>query len=317
MAYTNRQTPVEVTVVASNLLTEVDEARPEASWSELFLVERTSVYSLQLGIPAPWDMPMPHHLFLGLKAEAAVSDFFMAGAMESGSVKRLSGWSRRESEAFAQIFLGYFHSRPYAYNFVHPLLLTDLEAGYVHRFPDQSPAYFWYARHTFPLIDELTYTLRYSGRYRRLGNRAFIADLPDGGTRYFYRQLEQGYGHILYSSLDFPLYKGFIAELPVFGLWNYIGASCFGEFRRSQYEHRPGEPGTGYDSKNALAGAKVNLLFHVMRRLPFAISQALVYDFDEKSMEYRSQVEFAGVPVSFDILSGRRREFGSGRNGRL
>nr|MDQ3003377.1 hypothetical protein [Fibrobacterota bacterium] len=301
---------------ASNLLTDIDDASPEAPWSELYLVKRTGIYSLQLSIPAPWDMPMPHHMFLGLKAEAVVSDYFMDGALDRGSLKRLSGWSRRESEASAQIFLGYFHSRPYAYNFVHPLLLTDTEAGYVHRFPDQSPTWFWYARQTFPLIDELTYTLRYSGRYERLDNRAFVADLPDGGNRYFYRRLEQGYSHGLFSSLDFPLYKGFIAELPVFGLWNYLGASFFGELRRSQYEDRPGEPGTGYDYENTVAGAKVNLLFHVMRRLPFAISQALVYDFDSKHMGYRSQVEFAGVPGSYDIFSGRRRELGSGRNGR-
>jgi hypothetical protein len=189
-------------------------------------------------------------------------------------------------------------------------MATVLEAGTAYIHPEDGPVYFWYARQTIPLWRELTFTARYQGELHDLRFRENTAELPDGSSIRFYAGDEKGVDHEAYAALDLPILTGYIGEMPVFGLWNYLGCSLFGTFGRQEYAEHPAIDGSGVDRYRGMAGAKVNFLFHLMRRLPLVMSISRYYDFRSNETAYGVQADFSGLPSSFSLFPGRHSALG-------
>jgi hypothetical protein len=195
--------------------------------------------------------------------------------------------------------------------------MSDIEAGVDVK--DYGPDVFYYGRETLPLWKELTLTARWEGEVLNYELRAVDADPPAVGHVTYFRGGRSGNIEDGYAGLDFPLYKGFIGEMPVLGLWNYLGGGFFGSFHRRGYDEQIVDNRyrfPAYDSVDIVVGAKVSGLFHFMRRLPFALSFQAGYDLDRESQEYRFSIESSGIPVTVslhpDFVPGlgdaRRRE---------
>ncbi len=314
LSYTNRQTPVAVTLAASNLSQIATQSDSVPPWTDVYLVERLSRYSLEMIIPLPFDLPLPHGAYLGLKAEERIYDDVLAARLDTTRLAILDHWSRRVEEFVPQVFLGYGYQRPYSYNFVHPLLATDLELGYAQTYPDNGPTLFWYARQTVPVWDELTYTLRYQGQWLDLDFTRFTAELPDGGTEGYYRGFRHGLEQQITASLDAPIYKGYLLELPVFGPVNYVGGGLYGDYSRASYAASPYREGSGDHGYQAEAGAKLSLLCFPLRRAPLVVSPAVQWDFRRGQVEYRLRAEFSGLSDTYNLFPGRKPSLGSRRD---
>jgi hypothetical protein len=312
LEYVNRQSVVTMSAGASNLYQQVDELRGEPYWDELYLVETANRFWLQALVPPPMDLPLPHRAFLGLRAGGNWYEYRLAGSNGNDYPDFLDGWSSHRGEAVLQAFTGYRFERPYSYNYVHPLLLTDLEGGYAHHLPDGGPAVFWYARQTAPLLGELTGTLRYRGYWRHLAYQDQTARLPNGIEVPVYGVHSQGYDQDAYAGLDVPFYKGYVAELPLLGPWNYIGGGLFTEYQREAYKENPQLSGSGYFREEAFGGAKLSLLFFPLRRVPLVLSPAAQWDFLNGGAEFAFRVEYAGLADSYNLFSRPKPEYGSG-----
>lgn len=317
LAYGNLQTPVGIDVFASNTHENVDYWTPPPGWTEVDLVKRSTDLSLRLTIPSPWSLPRPHSLQAGLVAHQASYEYRLAGSTDESDAELLDGWSLHTREFRPQAFLGYNYFRPYAYMAVHPLLATELEGGGVLVLPDGGPLYFWYARQTVPLWRELTLTALYKGEIHDLGFRKYRATLPDFQNLWFHPGGEQGIDQDAYGSLDFPIHKGYMGEYLLLGLLNYVGGSFFGSYGFAEFRRNPGFSESGYERQRGSAGAKLNTLFHIMRRAPLQMSFSCYYDFIDESPAYRFQTELAGLPSSYSLLPGRRASLGKARNRQL
>ena len=312
--YVNRQLPVEFVLSGSNLDLNVLKFLPPAGWKSVYLVTRTSEYSLQLNIPMPLDIPLPHSFFLGLMVRGLIHNYALAGALDSGQVNRLNSWSSQTKEFRPQIFLAYACMLPYAYSHVHPLQFTDLQLGYEKAYSDNVNLVYWFARQTLPIHHEATFTLWYYGQWQRPKFHETISVLPDGNTLSSMRGWDRGYDQNLYTSVDFPFRKGYWFELPLLGPLNYLGGSIFGGFGREAYLELPNIPGSGYRLDRKTAGGKLVFLFHPLRRFPLSLSQSAQYDFVGEEMKYLTQVEFAGLPGSLDLFpDGRKWRHGGHR----
>jgi hypothetical protein len=314
MTYSNRQLQVEFILAASNNRQIVTKLTPAFGWRQVELTDRISEYSLLMKLPVPWDVPVPHWFFMGIKGASRLDQYRLWGAQTSAdtaikvTVKELNSWNHKEMEFISSFQLAYGYALPYKYNAVHPLLKTDLFAALSNFLPDVSPVIDWYGRQTVPVWKELTYTLWYQGEWRRLDFENINYKLSDGQVGSVYYKATQGYTHDLYSSFDFPLYKGYITELPLFGLWNYSGGSVFTGLGQDAYQATPGIAGSEVSRKRLVVGGKLVGLFHPLRLIPLILSQSAQYDFADHEVKYLVKVEYDGLPSSYSSMSHRTRK---------
>ncbi|MDB5051602.1 MAG: hypothetical protein JWO30_4673 [Fibrobacteres bacterium] len=314
VAYTNQQTPVGLTLSASNIGESVDFWSPPPGWTEVDLVKKTTDLSLRLRIPAPWSLPRPHSLSLGLGAAEHFIEYRLAGSRNEKSADFLDGWSMHREEFVSQAYLAYSCFRPYAFVEAHPLLATVLEGGAAFILPERNPVYFWYARQTVPLWRELTITALYKGQAYDLDFQNNVASLPDGQSSRFHPGGEQGIDHDVYGGLDFPLYKGYIGEWPILGLLNYLGGTVYGSYGQADFDENPYFGGSRIDRRRGIAGAKLNALFHFMRKSPIVLSLAYYYDFVDKDPAFAVRLNYFGIPSAYSLFPGHRAGLGEARN---
>jgi hypothetical protein len=130
------------------------------------------------------------------------------------------------------------------------------------------------------------------------------ADLPGGEIVSYSWGGRTGTINDGYAGLDFPLYKGYIGELPVMGLWNYLGGGLFGSYYRRSYDFQIADEGYVFaasEREKIIVGAKLTGLFHIMRRLPLALSFQGGYDLNRESPVYRIRTELAGIPSTVSL----------------
>lgn len=317
--YVNDGTATRATLVAVNTNYAFREIAPVYPYSKFGLERRSSEYSLRLDFPMPTPLPLGHHVWLGLKLELAAHAWRLAGSEDTTAMKLLKGgpgrtvaWSKWD--AIPQLLLAYSYFRPNAYGLVHPLLKTDLEVLPGYGLSDFDKQLLVYARQTFPIWSELTFTARYQlDLYRqdwtvhRISSTDAVAFYSGG----------EGEVHDIYAGLDFPIHKGYMGELPLFGLWNYVGGGFYFGYQREAYIDFPDRPGSGFEGETGAAGAKVDMLFHVMRRVPLVLSAAVQYDYLREDGEFRIGAEVEGIPRSFSLFGARKSGFGSAGRDRL
>jgi hypothetical protein len=315
ISYFNQQMPAGISLSATNSYFSTDPLPKPDGWKEFDLVTTADVFSAGVNIPFP--APANSFAGLGLRVTDYFKEYRFAGQASGHDYDVLKGWSDSQQELDRQIFLGFTYDSPYAYDLVHPLWMSDVEGGI--DFKDYGPDFFYYVRETLPLWRELTFTARWEGEFLNYDLQAVDANPPLVGPVTYFRGGRSGNVEDGYAGLDFPLYKGFIGEMPVLGLWNYLGGGFFGSYHRREYDKQIVDNRylfAAHDSVDVVIGAKVSGLFHFMRRLPFALSFQAGYDLGRESQEYRFSIETSGIPVTVslhpDFVPGlgnaRRRE---------
>jgi hypothetical protein len=298
-AYQNGQTALGLNLSATNAILEFDELTPPSGWESLYLATTADIFSA--GIDIPFPSPANTAFMLGARATAYYREYHLTGEPVGGEYTLLEGWSRRRSETEAQVFFGMRYLAPYAYALVHPLWLFDLEAGAVSK--TFGPAAFYYARGTIPLHGEWTLTGRWQGEILGYHLHAEEAILPNGETA-IYSWGRSGTIQDGYAGLDFPLYKGYIGELPLFGLWNYLGGGLFGSYFRRAYDYQTADGGyisEASEREEIIAGAKLTGMFHIMRRYPLALSFQGGYELNREAPVFRIRTELAGIPSTVSL----------------
>lgn len=300
ISYFNQQTPAGITLSATNTYFNTDGLPKPEGWKEFDLVTTADVFSAGVNIPFP--APANSFAGLGMRVTSYFKEYRLAGKDTVNDYKVLQGWSDSQQELDKQIFLGFTYNSPYAYDQVHPLWMSDVEGGV--DFKDFGPDVFYYLRETLPLWRELTLTARWAGEIMVYDLHAVDADPPAVGPVTFFRGGRSGNVEDGYAGLDFPLYKGFIGEIPVLGLWNYMGGGFFGSYHHREYDEQIVDNRyrlLADDSDDIVVGAKLTGLFHFMRRLPFALSFQVGYDLNRESTVFRSSFESSGIPLTVSL----------------
>jgi hypothetical protein len=298
--YLNRQSPLSLSLSATNNRLDYDELEAPAGWDSLYLVTTADVVSAGIGIP----FPSPAHvsLGLGLRATSYFWKHRLAGAPAGKDFELQEGWSRRRQQTDLQIFFGARFLEPYAYALVHPLRLFEGEVGAVSK--TYGLGFFYYARATFPIGGEWTLTGRWQGE--RLDYNVHVDDarLPDGQDAIYLWGGRRGFIQDGYAGVDFPLHKGYMGELPLLGLWNYLGAGVFGSYYGREYDRQDADRRylvSRSVREEIVAGAKLTGLFHIMRRVPLALSFQGGYDLNHDSPVFRFRTELAGIPSTVSL----------------
>jgi len=311
LQYVNEQTPVTIIGSASNLTQFVDSILPAPGWQNLDFFERDDLKSLEFLIPFPLDLPLPHLLQFGLSEDFITQKFQVGGrknTADSNEVTKLSlldFWSLQVQDFSTSFFLHYLYQRPYAYNFVHPLLMTELGSGVRGDWPHIQKLVYLYARQTYPLYKELTHTLWYRGSLKESDVYYYSIKFPDGYQRPFTLGRGVGYYHDFYTSLAFPIVKGYIGEVPIFGLVNYLGGSIFGRIGQEAYDYNSNI--SRIVANREIVGAKIVSLVHPLRRIPLSLSETAQYDFVSKTFLFKLDLEMSGLPNSSSIHLNQRR----------
>lgn len=298
--YLNQETPAHIDLYATNGVLEVDELDLPAGWKYLYLVTRSTALSAGLSLPFP--VPADVWALAGFRAAWYFREHTLAGENGDEPFGEVEGWSKRRVEEVRQAFLGLGYMSPYAYALIHPLLEFDAEAGAA--FKDYGTDVFYYGRGTVPLGGEWTFTARWEGEFLAYDAHAYEATLPDGSPETFFWGGSSGQAMDGYAGVDFPVYKGYIGELPILGLWNYLGAGVFGSFYRREYDEQVVDNRyrfLAHAREEVVAGAKLSALFHVMRRTPLALSVLVGYDPDRDSPVVRVRTELSGIPSSVSL----------------
>lgn len=313
LSYLNQQSPVGISLMATNTHLEYDSVQRPAGWKYMDVVTTADVYSA--GIDIPFPSPANTSIMMGLRATAYFWERSIAGQRIGGRYESFDGWSDRDTETDVQIFFGTRYLAPYAYALAHPLWLFDLEAGGVSK--TYGPAAFLYARGTFPVQGEVTLTGRWQGEFRGYELHAVDAVLPDGNSAVYFRGGRSGIVQDGYAGLDFPLHKGYMGEWPVLGLWNYLGAGLFGSYYRTSYEHQIADDRYEFRSEvgdsSVVIGGKLTSMFHVMRRIPLVLSFQAGYDIGRDSPIFRLRTEIAGIPSTVSLRPGFETGLGNAR----
>jgi hypothetical protein len=302
ISYFNQQTSLGLDFSATNDYLDVEEIRPADGWTDMLLVTTATVLSAGITIPLPGDMPLGHSYSMGMRLTSYSKEYRFAGSFIGGSPELLDTWVRKREDIQWQLFAGYEYSVPYAFQMVHPLKAMAFELGVLHKSYGTDP--FWYARVTAPLLAELTFTVRFEGINYDEDAHVDEGILPGPVTQEYFWGGRNKVEKDIYASFDFPFRKGYIGELPILGLWNYLGASLFGSYHGEDGEEQIVDRKYVIyaDSRSTkLAGAKLNGLFHVMRRAPLVISLAYAYDFGQARPVFRLQTEFSGIPSRLSL----------------
>lgn len=310
--YLNQQTPLGLSLSATNAVLELDKLVPPPGWEKAYLAATADVFSA--GIQIPFPAPANTAFMLGARGSLYYREYRVAGQAVDSNYKLLEGWSKRRTDTEVQAFFGARYLAPYAYAMVHPLWLFDLEAGGLSR--TFGPEAFYYARGTFPIHGELTFTARWQGEILAYEPHVDEADLPDGQSTLYAWGGRSGIIHDGYAGVDFPLYKGYIGEVPLFGLWNYLGGGVFGSFYRRTYDYQLDDAGYEFfasEREEIVAGAKLTGLFHIMRRFPLALSFQCGYDVRSRNADFRLTTELAGIPSTVSLKPDFKPGLGNAR----
>ncbi len=300
--YYNQQTPVGIQLSATNDYLDVERIPVPTGWDKLYVVSTATILTAGLRIPIPVALPYGHSVSLGLRATVNLREYSLAGIQTGDSVVTHYAWRKDRMDTRYQTFLGYQFFSPYAYQVAHPLLATVLEIGLAPN--TNGMDLFMYARQTFPIWSELTFTARFSGEHWSDEAHLGLGELPGSQTAEYLYGGRQGGRKNAYISLDVPLHKGFITELPVFGLWNYLGGSLFGSFTRTAYEEQNIDHTytfSPYATEQTIVGGKISGLFHIMRRSPLVLAFSCGYDLNHDERVFRLQTEFSGLPSSLSL----------------
>jgi hypothetical protein len=292
---------VGITLSATNQYLDYDELDSLSGWEQLYLATTADIFSA--GIEIPFPSPANTSIILAARATLYHWEHRLVGQPLDGEFEIQDSWSERRTENEEQVFLGARYLAPYAYAMVHPLWLFEMEVGGVAK--TYGPEAFYYARGTVPIHGELTITARWQGEI--LVYDAHVVndvDLPNGQTTSYAWGGRNGTINDGYAGLDFPLYKGYVGELPLFGLWNYVGGGLFGSYYRRSYYYQLADEGYSFpasEREKLIVGAKLTGLFHIMRRFPLAFSFQGGYDLKRHSEVYRFTTELAGIPSTVSL----------------
>lgn len=298
--YLNQQTSVGISLSATNDYYVADEMDTIPGWRRLDLITTGDVVSAGLDIPFP--SPANSFIGMGLRFTAYFNEYHLAGRSDAEDYQILDGWSDSHAAFDRQIFFQYDYLSPYAFAFVHPLWQSDVEVGAVSK--TYGSDVFCYLRGTRPLWEEWTITARLEGEL--LDGELHVGDAnpPALGEVPYFRGLRSGNIVDGYAGVDFPIIKGFIGELPVLGLWNYLGGGVFGSYHRREYDEQVADDRYRFfarDSVDFVAGAKVSGLFHIMRSLPIVLSFQAGFDLENGSAMLRSGLEVSGIPATVSL----------------
>lgn len=297
VAYLNAQTPVQVSAFSSNSEFTVDSLTASvAGWKTLYAVQQMTRAELALLSRAPWDMPAPHALYMAAAFGGEWQLDRVGGETAESKQAEFTDWSRRRQWAYHRLSIGYSYALPYAYAMVHPLRETSFGLAHLRRYPGGDDFVHLEARNVFPIWHELTLTAFYQGTLYAAEFQQDVYPLPDGNTVQFTSRREQGSAHDVYAGLDIPLLKGYLFELPLFGICNYVGAGAFGAYGRDDFEKNPFTSRPALSETQGFAGARLYALFHVLRKLPLVLSAYAQYDFQDDAFEYRFGTEVGGIP---------------------
>ncbi|HLP40284.1 MAG TPA: hypothetical protein VK465_02145, partial [Fibrobacteria bacterium] len=302
VAYTNAQTPVRITLWAANTRYDIDDIGQDidsSGWRgdrTLYAIRHRTSMELSLSMRLPWPLPRPHALFL---AAAVGSEYRQdrVGADGEGSREYLDRNISQEWTYHDRIGAGYAYALPYAYAAAHPLRETAFGISLAHQYPDYNRYVRWEALNTFPLYQELTLTLFHSGQWNHASRfRDDRWELPNGDLVYFDYLRERGVAWDVHAGMDLPLWKGWLAEVPLLGVCNFVGAGAYGAYGRQDFERGPHSSRPGYESTMSVGGGRIFSLFHVMRKIPLVLSLYAEQDFEEGGQNFGVSTEVGALP---------------------
>lgn len=300
--YVNAQTPAQISLFSGNEKVEVDSlAGGVDGWKRIDAVVQTTVTGMALLFRPPWSLPDPHAVFLGLETGYEWTAERLAGERDSGGLA-FQGWSRAEGFWHHQVSLGYTYALPYAYSVAHPLRETSLFLGHLRRYPGGDDWIGWSAFHAFPLHGEFTLTAAWDGTLALANLPSSTYPVPGWGEVTLHHRRDRGIAQDLYASLDLPLLKGYLFEMPLFGICNYVGAGTFAAYGFESWERNPDLGLPPPDEESLVAGARLYGLFHVMRKLPLVLSGRVQWNFRDEAYEYVLGTEVGGVPSAVSGL---------------
>lgn len=293
--YLNAQSPFPISLFSTNQIFEADSMFSAGSVTQDAVTQITVADAGFTALP-PWDMPVPHSLFLSLGGGMEWHWDRVGIREDEDEPAEFGSWSRIREYGYHRLSLGYAYAEPYAWALVHPLRETFLGISHQRRYPGNEDFLQGLALQIFPVWKELTAAASYQGTWSLSDFERVDFPLPDGSTAVRVDRRESGFTHQAYGALDFPLFKDYLFEAPIFGICNFIGAGAYGAWRLEDYEASPYSTLPALEEEHTVAGGRVFFLFHMLRKIPLVWSWYTEYDFQDERVEFRLGADIGGIP---------------------